>query len=75
MASRSGLLVGGAPRSPDCRCCQAGQPVARPRVCPECGHRFRGHGWDGIDAHWRAHHEAVLPYAQFWQSLCAWHVA
>ena len=35
-------------------------------VCPECGHRFRGNGFDGIDAHWRAKHEAVIPYSQAW---------
>jgi hypothetical protein len=35
-------------------------------VCPECGHRFKGKGFDGIDAHWRAKHEAIMPYAQAW---------
>ena len=37
-----------------------------PRKCPECGHAFRGNGWDGIDAHWRANHEAVMPYEKAW---------
>jgi hypothetical protein len=36
------------------------------KVCPECGHRFRGNGWDGIDAHWRSRHEDVLPYELAW---------
>ena len=36
------------------------------KVCPECGHRFRGNGWDGIDAHWRSQHESVLPYEIAW---------
>jgi uncharacterized protein YjbI with pentapeptide repeats len=37
----------------------------RPRkTCPECGHKFRGPGWDGVDAHWRAKHEAIMPYEQ-----------
>jgi hypothetical protein len=36
------------------------------KVCPECGHRFTGKGWDGIDAHWRKHHEGVLPYEVAW---------
>jgi len=36
------------------------------KVCPECGHLFRGNGWDGIDAHWRSQHEAVLPYETAW---------
>ena len=31
-------------------------------VCPECGHQFRGDGFDGIDAHWRAKHENLMPY-------------
>ena len=35
-------------------------------VCPECGHRFKGEGFGGIDAHWRARHEAIMPYAQAW---------
>ena len=35
-------------------------------VCPECGHQFKGHGFDGIDRHWRARHEAVLPYTEAW---------
>jgi hypothetical protein len=36
------------------------------RVCPECGHQFRGYGFDGIDAHWRAAHESVMPYKEAW---------
>lgn len=36
------------------------------KVCPECGHVFRGNGWDGIDAHWRAKHEDVMPYEEAW---------
>jgi hypothetical protein len=36
------------------------------KVCPECGHRFQGNGWDGIDAHWRSRHEDVLPYEMAW---------
>jgi hypothetical protein len=35
-------------------------------VCPECGHQFKGKGFDGIDAHWRARHEAVMPYRDAW---------
>lgn len=42
----------------------------RPRkvenVCPECGHQFKGSGFDGIDAHWRARHEATMPYREAW---------
>jgi hypothetical protein len=35
-------------------------------VCPECGHQFRGNGFDGIDAHWRANHEHRMPYRVAW---------
>lgn len=35
-------------------------------VCPECGHQFKGKGFDGIDAHWRARHETVMPYREAW---------
>jgi len=45
-------------------------------VCPECGYRFKGRGFDGIDAHWRAKHEAVMPYgelsARLRSVLCGW---
>jgi hypothetical protein len=47
--------------------------VNRPRIFPECGHVFRGNGWDGIDAHWRAKHERVMRYEDFWSSLCDVH--
>ncbi|MGD0520441.1 MAG: hypothetical protein ABSA48_04220 [Terracidiphilus sp.] len=35
-------------------------------VCPECGHQFRGNGFDGIDAHWRSKHEHLMPYRVAW---------
>jgi hypothetical protein len=35
-------------------------------VCPECGHQFKGNGFDGIDAHWRAKHEGVMSYKDAW---------
>jgi hypothetical protein len=37
--------------------------------CPECGHAFRGNGWDGIDAHWRARHERTMPYEEAWPHI------
>ena len=40
--------------------------LKKPRICPECGHVFQGRGWDGIDAHWRARHDNVMPYEQAW---------
>lgn len=36
------------------------------KVCPECQHTFQGNGWDGIDAHWRAKHEQIMPYEEAW---------
>jgi hypothetical protein len=37
-----------------------------PNICPECGHQFRGNGFDGIDAHWRAKHESIMRYSEAW---------
>ena len=42
---------------------------AEVKICPVCGYRFKGRGWDGIDAHWRARHEAILPYERAWPLL------
>jgi hypothetical protein len=39
------------------------------KICPECGHVFKGNGWDGIDAHWRSKHEDVMPYEEAWPLL------
>jgi hypothetical protein len=65
------------PRSPaKCLCCEHKTPVDGPRVCPLCGHEFRGNGWDGIDAHWRSRrlrHEETMSYEEFWHSLCDAH--
>jgi hypothetical protein len=47
------------------------EAAAPQKVCPECGHRFRGNGWDGIDAHWRKEHEHVLPYEVAWPLIRA----
>lgn len=40
-------------------------------VCPECGRQFKGKGFEGIDAHWRAKtnrttHEDIMPYNKAW---------
>lgn len=56
-----------------CLCCDKNQSTDRPRVCPVCCDVFQGNGWDGIDAHWRAKHESVMPYKDFWESLCVHH--
>lgn len=42
------------------------RPKQIENVCPECGHRFKGKGYEGIDAHWRARHEAIMPYEEAW---------
>jgi transposase len=41
------------------------------KTCPECGYVFRGNGFDGIDAHWRAKHEYIMPYRQAWPLIKA----
>jgi hypothetical protein len=43
-----------------------GAAQSAPKKCPECPHVFRGNGWDGIDAHWKAHHENIMPYSEAW---------
>lgn len=37
-----------------------------PKSCPECGHEFSGTGWGGIDAHWKAKHQSIMPYQDAW---------
>ena len=36
------------------------------KACPECGHAFRGGTWGGIDAHWKALHNDIMPYEDAW---------
>ena len=55
-----------------CRACLEGLPRTGARRCPECGHRFGGRGWDGIETHWRLRHPRKS-YARFWGSLCDAH--
>jgi putative transcriptional regulator len=38
----------------------------RNKECPECDYQFKGKGFDGIDAHWRAKHEHIMPYEKAW---------
>lgn len=57
----------------ECLCCENDIPKDRPRICPVCKHIFKGNGWDGIDAHWRANHEDLIEYEKFWKSLCLKH--
>ena len=57
----------------ECLCCQKELPKSTPRICPICDHIFKGNGWDGIDAHWKANHLDIMPYDDFWNSLCEGH--
>jgi hypothetical protein len=41
------------------------------KICPECHREFRGKGWEGIDAHWKAKHEHLLPYEEAWPLIVA----
>ena len=59
---------------PSCLACEKGVPKRGRRRCPLCERVFRV-GWEGIDAHWRANHGEVVPYARFWHSLCRAHRA
>jgi hypothetical protein len=56
-----------------CIACRHGLPKRGRPCCPECGHVFRGAGWDGVDAHWRARHSDLVSYETFWGSLCEAH--
>ena len=42
------------------------EKVTNQKNCPECGHKFNGRGWGGIDAHWRKFHEDLMPYHLAW---------
>jgi predicted RNase H-like nuclease len=41
------------------------------KTCPECGHEFKGTGWGGIDAHWKAKHEDIMHYHLAWPIIKA----
>lgn len=56
-----------------CLCCQNKIPTDGPRVCPICKYIFQSNGWGGIDAHWRAKHEDVMPCEAFRDTLCPNH--
>jgi len=56
-----------------CIACRVSTPSEGARVCPQCGHEFRGLAWEGIDAHWRSKHEDVMSYEEFWSGLCRLH--
>lgn len=63
---------------PTCAWCETERASSRrlkpgeARECPACDHVFRGNGWDGVDAHWRAKHEGqpdAVPYRRFWRGI------
>ncbi len=47
----------------------AGQRITK--SCPECGYAFAGGTWGGIDAHWKASHNGIMPYADAWPIIKA----
>lgn len=49
--------------------CETVWDILHNKVCPECGYIFSGKGWDGIDTHWRAHHENIMSYENAWKLL------
>jgi hypothetical protein len=60
----------------DCLWCEEERSSIRrlepgePRQCPTYDQVFKGNGWDGIDAHWKAKHErSKLPYQEFWEGI------
>ena len=57
----------------ECLGCARNTSKELPSRCPECGQQFQGKGWEGIDGHWKANHDDVLPYEQFWRDLCPAH--
>lgn len=57
----------------DCYCCIREVPKTGTKVCPECGHNFKGKGWEGLDAHWKAKHQHIVPYHELWKNLCPEH--
>lgn len=58
----------------DCLCCHRNVPSEAQKQCPECGQHFKGIGWNGMDAHWKANHENVMPYQTFRAGLCKVHL-
>lgn len=54
-----------------------GKNITHPRICPICGHIFKGNGWDGIDAHYKARHEKETGelYKDWWSRMCDDHKA
>ena len=56
-----------------CLCCARNLPVSEKKCCPICGHSLMGHGWAGLDFHWKVRHEAEMPYSRFWAGLCPSH--
>jgi hypothetical protein len=57
-------------RSTPVRVPQQSPTIVRKRrvenVCPLCNHKFKGNGFDGIAAHWRAKHENTMQYKKAW---------
>ncbi|WP_157196643.1 hypothetical protein [Methanococcoides burtonii] len=54
-----------------------GKNITHPRICPICDYIFKGNGWDGIDAHYKARHEKETGelYKDWWARICSDHKA
>lgn len=59
--------------NPSCPCWN--KPFGKPKVCPICGHVFKGNRWEGIDAHYKANHEKEngIDYDEWWGKMCEDH--
>jgi predicted RNase H-like nuclease len=59
-------VAAAARRQPGPSALQNTDQVSTHKICPECGKVFTGKGWGGIDAHWRVHHDDIMPYNLAW---------
>ena len=49
--------------------CEAVWNVLHNNICPECGHVFKGQNWEGVEEHWRSHHQQVMDFDSAWKLL------
>jgi hypothetical protein len=58
-----------------CPCCVKKHPAGwKPRVCPECEHKFKGEGWRGIASHLGSKSSMAShpwTFEEFWALVCA----
>ena len=56
-----------------CYCCFKDIPQDSTKTCPACNHVFKGKGWEGLDAHWKAKHSDIMSYGELWTNMCEAH--